>query len=160
MVWGNFLTPNHPPFWVLGVISESPEIGWWKKKKGCVPCACGASSSHHQRSSILWEHFLKMLRTEASPGTFGYHDLCLLIRRLTPTTACGRPPKCTMYSLSLIRRNSGRAWGTCVSPPEATRRSFAGGFARSAKFFFLDHQQNFFKTQNPGGGAGVEYKIK
>ena len=61
------------------------------KKKSCVPCACGASSSH-QRSSILWEHFLKMLRTVASPGTFGYHDRCLLIRRLTPTTACGRPP--------------------------------------------------------------------
>ena len=55
--------------------------------------------------------------------------------------------------MSLIRRNSDRAWGTCVSPPEATRRSFVGVFARSAKFFFLDHQQNFFKTQNPGGGA-------
>ena len=68
------------------------------KKKSCVPCACGASSSH-QRSSILWEHFLKMLRTVASPGTFGHHDRCLLIRRLTPTTACGRPPKSTTYSM-------------------------------------------------------------
>ena len=111
--------------------------------------------------------FLEMLRTVASPGTFGCHDRCLLIRRLTHTTACGRPPKSTMYSLvrekeqmSLIRRNSDRAWGTCVSPPEATRRSFVGVFARSAKIFFWTINRTFSKPKILAAGLNNLSKKK
>ena len=33
IVWGNFFDPKSPPFWVLGVISESPEYNQVFKKK-------------------------------------------------------------------------------------------------------------------------------
>ena len=34
------------------------------------------------------------------------------------------------------------------------------GFRAKREIFFLDHQQNFFKTQNPGGGAEQDAKKK
>ena len=62
--------------------------------------------------------------------------------------------------MSLIRRNSDRAWGTCVSPPEATRRSFAEVFARSAKIFFWTINRTFSKPKILAAGLKALQKKK
>ena len=45
--------------------------------------------------------------------------------------------------MSLIRRNSDRAWGTCVSHEKELCR----GFRAKREKYFLDRQQNFFKPK-------------
>ena len=61
--------------------------------------------------------------------------------------------------MSLIRRNSD-GLGEDASLRRRPREGALQGFSREARKFFLDHQQNFFKTQNPGGGAGENTKKK
>ena len=72
----------------------------WRKTKSSVPCACGASlqptlpmtefgSKHVQFKAQI----LEMLRTVASPGTFGYHDRRFFCKCTEVTdNSCARLP--------------------------------------------------------------------
>ena len=65
-------------------VPKKSKSGGGKKKKVAYRAPAAQAAPTTNAVPFYGNIFLEMLRTVASPGTFGCHDRCLLIRRLTP----------------------------------------------------------------------------